>query len=102
MEANPGNARVLARLRQDGAGPLVIEAVDRLARGEPETLDSLLCTVGAVVDLPQTRAHCRCHFVERDGNRRVQTQELIERLAEEVLDYCIPRSRVLEIGRAHV
>jgi Cap4 SAVED domain len=70
--------------------------VERQARGEVSTLESLLCEVGTTIDLPDTSAHCRCHFVERDGNRQVQIDALVERLAEEVVDYCIPRSRIVE------
>jgi hypothetical protein len=101
MVASQGGPGVASALREAGAGETLIGALERRARGEAATLQSLLCEVGASVDLPGTSAHCRCHFVERDGNGQVQTDALVERLAEEVVDYCIPRSRIDEAIEHH-
>jgi len=96
MAAEEGASGVAPLMRETGVSPLLIGAIERLARGEANTLSSLLCEVGTTLDLPGTNAHCRCHFVERDGNRKVQIDALVERLAEEVIDYCIPRNRIAE------
>jgi hypothetical protein len=96
MRQGPGGGGVVSELRVAGVSEGVIGALERYARGEAQTLESVLCEIGGSVDLPGTRAHCRCHFVQRDGNRRILLDELIERLAEEVIDYCIPRSRIEE------
>lgn len=71
-------------------------AVERMARGTADNLDGLLVSVGEAVTLGGTRATCRCHFVERDGNGRPRLHALAQRLAAGVLDYCIPRSRIAE------
>lgn len=96
MTAGHGASGVVPLLHETGVSPLLIDAVERLARGKANTLESLLCEVGTTIDLPGTSAHLRCRFVERDGNRQVQVDALVERLAEEVVDYCIPRSRISE------
>ena len=96
MNASTGDGGVATELREAGVSEPVIGALERYARGEAQTLESVLCEVGTSVDLPGTRAHCRCHFVQRDGNRKVLLDELVDRLAEEVIDYCIPRSRIDE------
>ncbi|HEY2479859.1 MAG TPA: DUF1837 domain-containing protein [Solirubrobacterales bacterium] len=93
------DAATIARLRADGVDPLVTRALDGHARGKPDSLSALLAEVGKVVELPGTEARCRCHFVERDGNGLVQVERLAERLAEEVVDYCIPRSRIAAARR---
>jgi hypothetical protein len=96
MATDEGVAETVPLLHKTGVSPLLIDAVERLARGKANSLSSLLCEVGTTIDLPGTNAHCRCHFVERNGNRQVQVDALVERLAEEVVDYCIPRSRIAE------
>lgn len=71
-------------------------ALERLARGDPESLEALLTPVGAPVTLSGTKASCRCHFLVRDGNDRARIDALVEKLAKQVLDYCIPRSQIAE------
>lgn len=73
-----------------------VEAVDRLVRGTSDSFDSYLVSVGQPRTLGATRANCRCHFVARDGNGRVRLKALARKLASEVTDYCIPRSRIAE------
>ena len=73
-----------------------IKSVGRLARGEPSSLDSYLVSVDEERYLDGTRARCRCHFIARDGNGRVRVDALAQKLASEVTDYCIPRSRIAE------
>lgn len=74
----------------------LVAAVDRMARGTSDNLDGLLVTVGDPVTLGGTRATCRCHFVRKDPHGRPRIRALAERLAEGVLDYCVPRSRITE------
>lgn len=74
----------------------LVAATDRLARSPSDTLDGLLVSVGEPVALGGTRATCRCHFVARDGNGRPRVHQLASRLAEGVVDYCIPRTRIAE------
>ena len=78
----------------------LIALVDGLPRGDATTLDSFLVSVGEERQLDGTRARCRCHFIARDGNGRVRLEALAQKLASQVTDYCIPRSRIAE-AREH-
>ena len=68
-------------------------------RGDESTFDSYLVHVGEDRRLGRTRTTCRCHFVARDGHGRVRIEALAKKLASEVTDYCIPRSRIAEAER---
>ena len=83
-------------LARTGHEEWFIASVDRLSRGVATSLDSYLVSVGEVRQLDGTRAKCRCHFVARDGNGHVRIEALAQKLASEVTDYCIPRSRIAE------
>lgn len=78
----------------------MVDAMDRLARGQATDLSSFLVSVGTEVVLDETRAKCRCHFITRDGNDRPRVKALAKALAEYAVDYCIPRSRIDE-ARQH-
>jgi hypothetical protein len=67
--------------------------LDSLARVGDRTLDGLI-TVEHPVALANTEATCRCHFVVFDGNNQPMVKELASWLVREVVDYCIPRSRI--------
>src|SRR5262245_15632437 len=77
--------------------PVVLaEALKRLARGSPTDLAALLHDVEthAVVDGTQVTAHCHC--LKLDGNGRPRIDDLVKVVAEQVLDYTIPRSEIRE------
>lgn len=75
-------------------------ALAAAARGRASTVDAFLHHVEPPWEVPGTLATCRTHFVvcSPDGTPRVD--ELTRRLAGEVIDFCIPRSRIEEAGRA--
>jgi hypothetical protein len=71
---------------------------DRLnsqARGEKESVDHFLHLVHESV-LHETKSSLRTHWLRLDAAGRPRTSALAERLAREVLDYCIPRQRIEE------
>lgn len=82
------------RLRDQGVDEWLIGAVDAMARGRPENLAGLLIAVGEPVTHEGTRTTCRTHFVVKDGNGRPRVEALADRLAQKVVDYCIPRGRI--------
>jgi hypothetical protein len=84
-----------------GVQPWLISMVGRMARDAQGLLDALLITVGQPVEITGTRAVCRTHFVRKDGNGRPRVKALAQHLAELVVDYCIPRSRVEEAREHH-
>lgn len=65
-------------------------------RGEPDTIDAYLHHLAPEATINGTRATYRNYFVacERDGRPRVD--KLTRKLAWNVVDYCIPRSRIAE------
>lgn len=87
-----------AVLEENGVAPWLVEAFRRLPRAQPADLDGLLVTVGAPVTLDGTGANCRCHFLARDGNDRPRVEALAKALAHQAVNFCVPRSRVLEAG----
>ena len=78
----------------------MITSVDGLARGDATTLESYLVSVGEERQLDGTKATCRCHFIKRDGHGHVRLEHFARKLAGQVTDYCIPRSRIAE-AREH-
>lgn len=72
------------------------DALERLARGDPASLDGHLVAVGGPVGLENTSTTVRCHFVLKDGNGRPRVRALTRKLADQAIDYCIPRSRIEE------
>ncbi len=70
------------------------------ARGEPGALNAYLHHLAPEATINGTRATYRNYFVacERDGRPRVE--KLTRKLAWNVVDYCIPRSRIAEARRA--
>lgn len=89
----------LATLRAAGAHEWMIDALSALARKD-RTLDGHLVTVGDVSRIPGTQVSARCHFVARDGNGNVLVPKLARKLATQIVDYCIPPSRIAEARSA--
>jgi hypothetical protein len=85
-------------LEQSGVSPWLAEAFSRMPHAGPEDLGGLLVSVGETVVLDGTKASCRCHFIERDGNDRPRVKALAKKLAHQAVNFCIPRSRVIEAG----
>lgn len=83
-----------ATLRAAGVSDWMIDALAREARSL--AIDGHLVAVDAAVNVPDSATRARCHFVARDGNDNVLVAKLARKLAAQVVDYCIPRSRVDE------
>lgn len=80
-----------------GAERWMIDAFQGLSRDKGDRdLSGVLTVVGETVDLEGTAARCRCHFVASDGNARVKVDALADKVARQALEYCTPRSRLLE------
>jgi hypothetical protein len=71
-----------------------MQAVNSLARGEPDSVKAFFHTVGKDTIIDETKTTCRIHWLVDDGNERPRLQALAARLAIEVVDYCIPRERL--------
>lgn len=89
-------AGVAAQLRAGGVDLWLVEAIQRLARAKERSLDPYLVSVGDSAVVADTQTTCRCHFVRLDPHGRPRVAALVKMLAAQVVDYCIPRSRVDE------
>jgi Cap4 SAVED domain len=78
-----------------------VESLQRLARGEPNDLVPYLVPFDVEIGSAGTRTTLRTHILARDGNERLRVKALTEYLAEQIVDYCMPRSRILEAQRAY-
>jgi hypothetical protein len=87
-----------ATLEGDGVAPWLAEFFEGLAQEQPDYLEGLLVTLGEVVVLDGTKAHCRCHFLARDGNGNPRINALAKALARQAVTFCMPRSVVAEAG----
>jgi hypothetical protein len=90
------NSSTVDVLRDGGAPAWLVAALERLAKPEARGVDGYLVEAGERVTLDETQTSCRCHFVRLDANRRPRVHALVSALADQVVDYCIPRSSLLE------
>jgi hypothetical protein len=74
----------------------MIEALNSLSRDRDRDLSGVLSAVGDSVSVNGTAARCRCHFVASEGNKRIKVDALARKVADQALEYCTPRSRLLE------
>jgi hypothetical protein len=67
-------------------------ALARLARGAPTDFSALLHDVERHVVVDGTNITAHCHCLTLDGNGRPRIEDLVDAVAEHVIDYAIPRS----------
>lgn len=67
-------------------------ALGRLARGTPTDLAALLHDVERHVVVDGTNITSHCHCLTLDGNGRPRVDDLVDAVAEHILDYAIPRN----------
>ncbi|MHB8190665.1 MAG: HamA C-terminal domain-containing protein [Ferrimicrobium sp.] len=79
-----------------GSDGWIADAVQRLVRAEKLSLDSYLVTVEEATVLAGTSTTCRCHFVRVDAQSKPRVSALIDMLTDQIVNYCIPRSRIEE------
>lgn len=84
------------RLEEAGVAPWLVEFFGGLGQQQPNFLEGLLVTVGETVVLDGTKANCRCHFVARTANGKPRVNALAKALANQAVNFCIPRSAVIE------
>lgn len=87
-----------ATLEGAGVAAWLAEYYESLGQQQPDYLEGLLATVGQAVIIDGTKASCRCHFLARDGNGKPRVSALAKALADQAVNFCIPRSAVIEAG----
>ena len=95
------SGRATSASDDQGLGPWMVEQMDALAREPSEDLAALLAPCCEDVVLEQTKTRCRVHLLGHDANDRVRVDALTALLARQVVDFCVPRSRMQE-ARAHL
>jgi hypothetical protein len=76
--------------------PWLQDAFDALSRDKERSLDAFLTTVDREIEVADTSARCHCHFVRRGKHGGPRVEQLAQKLAAQLIDYCIPRSRLEE------
>jgi hypothetical protein len=89
-------AELAEALRATGGDPWLCAALDGIARNKNRSLAPYLDSVGDATLLNGTATTVRCHFVKHGTNDQPRLQQLVNVVAEQIVDYCIPRSRILE------
>ena len=73
---------------------LTYDAFIRLLRSTPETLDAYLGEIGTSTLVSSTQATVHCRYLKLDGNKSPRVKDLAVRLANELVNYAIPRSQI--------
>jgi hypothetical protein len=89
---DPDSATTTAAKSVEPVAEPLSQALQRLARGTERDIASLLHDVERHVVVDGTRITAHCHCLALDGNGRPRIADLVEVVAEHVLDYAIPRS----------
>lgn len=98
-QAQSGSAIRISRLQAESYNlndeeVRLLQSLDNLARRHD--LTAYLQEFLSEIDFASTNSNFRVHLVRRDGNDRLRINDLAKKLAAQAIDYCIPRSRVLE------
>lgn len=87
---------LLTLLDASGVDDQTRQTIASLARDNTEALGSFLVTIGGPLEHTDTKTLVRTHFVRKDPNGRPRVDDLVGWLADQVVDYCVPRSRINE------
>jgi len=87
---------LLALFDATGADEETRQTIASLARDNTEAIDSFLVTIGDPRPHDETKAIVRSHLVRKDPHGRPRVDDLTTWLADQVIDYCVPRSRINE------
>lgn len=82
----------------DGQVPL-IEAVRQLVRGGWDKVESSLVIYGEPISVEGTRSIVRCHFLRSDPLGTPRLKALAKQLANQIVNYCIPRKEIEKIRK---
>ncbi|MGQ4496678.1 HamA C-terminal domain-containing protein [Dermabacteraceae bacterium P13101] len=77
----------------------LIEVVQRLVRGGWDEVESSIVTYGEPIALEGTRSIVRCHFLRSDPLGAPRLKTLAQQLANQIVNYCIPRTEVEKLGQ---
>ncbi|MGK9010558.1 HamA C-terminal domain-containing protein [Serratia marcescens] len=75
-------------------------ALEDLVRGDDTSLNSFFHVVDTDVTVDETAATCHFHCINLDGNGRPRVDALVKHLVCHLVDYAIPRKRIIEAYEA--
>jgi hypothetical protein len=76
------------------ASGITYDAFVRLLRSTPQALDAYFGEIGVSTMIASTQATVHCRYLKLDGNNQPRVKDLADRLAEELINYAIPRSDI--------
>lgn len=76
------------------ANPLTESRFAELLRNQPTSLSAYFKEVGAKTTVGSTQITAHCHFMRLDGTGTPRFKDLADRLARELINYAIPRSKI--------
>ena len=77
----------------------LIKAVQRLVRGGWDEVESSIVTYGEPIAIEGTRSIVRCHFLRSDPLGVPRLKVLAQQLANQIVNYCIPRTEIQKVGQ---
>lgn len=72
------------------------DAIDRLLISTDGEINSRLEQISIDFQIDKTKAIGHCYCVKLDGNGNVRWKDLVDFLAEQIVDYAIPRKELVE------
>ena len=78
------------------SGDLLADFLNGISRGQSRDVNTYFHQVGDPSLLDGTKTTCHTHWLRSDPNGRPRLDVLVGRLANHVLEYCIPRARIAE------
>ncbi len=75
---------------------MIAEIINSIRRGEANSLDAYLRTVEHAIELVETQTKFYAHMIQLDGNGGVRLKDFIEFIARHIIEYVIPRNKILE------
>lgn len=75
---------------------LLCSALEDIVRGDDTGLNAFFHVVDTGVTVAETSATCHFHCINLDGNGRPRVDALVKHLICHLVDYAIPRKRIIE------
>ena len=70
------------------------ERLDKLIRGNPDSIYAFLREVCKSEPVENTKADMHIYMLRLDGNNRPRTNDFVDYLVNRIIDYCIPPSEI--------
>lgn len=75
---------------------LIAEIIESIGRGDSASINSYLRTIEHAYAMDGTKTKFYSHMIALDGNGNVRLDDFVEFLIRHIIEYVIPKSRILE------